>query len=420
MRTRRSAPWALLAVIPSMLLSGCQTAPLRAGPARTIQSLSESQMREMGYEQFADEPGTITDAQRRDFIRRAQVWFPGSITQKDLLDLTGEPGGQPFESELSCTYTTEHLFGGSTLKFGCKLDDGEILKVKPGPQNDEVYAEILGTRLTWALGFAADRMYPVILHCAGCENYDGRVNGVADRNGKRRFDVAAYERKFRGHKLETSAGSGWSWPELDLVDSRAGGATREQLDALKLLAVFMQQWDTKADNQRLICPDEYFSKDPDGTVQCSHPILMMQDMGASFGSWQGLKRADPEAWKNESLWVGGSVTSSSAGEETAAPPPPGKKKRKTKHGQAEVAAPAAVSHGSCVANMGDWGNTTLVNPTISEDGRAFLAGLLSQLTREQLRSMFRAGLVEKKGQTIEQWLDAWDHRYSQLVNRRCD
>ena len=41
---------------------------------------------------------------------------------------------------------------------------------------------------------------------------------------------------------------GWAWWELKDVN-----APRVDLDALRLLAVFLAHWDNKADNQRLVC-----------------------------------------------------------------------------------------------------------------------------------------------------------------------
>ena len=46
--------------------------------------------------------------------------------------------------------------------------------MKYGRYNGEVYAEVAATRLLWALGFPADRNYPVRVVCAGCSEDPAR------------------------------------------------------------------------------------------------------------------------------------------------------------------------------------------------------------------------------------------------------
>ena len=67
-----------------------------------------------------------------------------------------------------------------------------------------------------------------------------------------RFDPAVIERKM-GKEWPHDDTRGWSWSELDLVNAEAGGAPREQRDALRLLAVFFQHTDNKPANQRIVC-----------------------------------------------------------------------------------------------------------------------------------------------------------------------
>ena len=66
------------------------------------------------------------------------------------------------------------------------------VKVKFGGNNGEVYGEVLATRLLWALGFGADRMYPVNVICRGCP---AELLGIERPNGESRFDPAVIERK---------------------------------------------------------------------------------------------------------------------------------------------------------------------------------------------------------------------------------
>ena len=177
---------------------------------------------------------------RLDAIQRAQVWTETNVSTMDIK--TGPTGQEafPIEGTVTCEYIEKKMTGRSP-KFTCVIPPDDEVKVKYGPDNGEVYAEVAATRLLWALGFGADRMYPVRVVCKGCPS---NVVGT---------DVAAIERKMSGKELESDIESGWAWRELDLVDPDKGGAPRAQRDALKLLAVFMQHTDSKAAQQRLLC-----------------------------------------------------------------------------------------------------------------------------------------------------------------------
>ena len=61
------------------------------------------------------------------------------------------------------------------------------------------------------------------------------------------------ESKLAGRSIEVDTFEGWDWRELPLVDPSNGGATRAELDALRLIAVFISHWDNKNPNQRLVC-----------------------------------------------------------------------------------------------------------------------------------------------------------------------
>ena len=74
---------------------------------------------------------------------------------------------------------------GKTPKFTC-LMGGDELKVKYGRDNGEIYAEVAASRLLWALGFGADRVYPVRVICTGCpESLEGRQPATRRPRGLR-------------------------------------------------------------------------------------------------------------------------------------------------------------------------------------------------------------------------------------------
>ena len=128
---------------------------------------------------------------------------------------------------------------------------GEVVKVRYG--NYKVIGSVLASRLQWALGFGAARAYPVRVTCVGCSDepwHKQKRHGPV--SGTHLFDPATIERKAAGKEMHADT-PGWSWPELDQVDERVGGAPLAQRDALKLLAVFMQHTDTKLEQQEFLC-----------------------------------------------------------------------------------------------------------------------------------------------------------------------
>ena len=66
---------------------------------------------------------------------------------------------------------------------------------------------------------------------------------------------------------------------------------------------------------------------------------------------------------------------------------------------------------------------------ISEPGRAFLAGLLMQLSDDQIRALFEVSRVTlrlrdpakaKSGfATVEEWTDVFKRKRAEIVDRKC-
>jgi len=327
---------------------------------------------------------------RTSVIARAKVWQPTEVSTMDLKAGPDAPKAFKAGDTVSCTYVNDKL-GGKTPKFSCKTDQDDHLKVKFGGDNGEVYAEVLASRLLWALGFGADHMYPVRVVCRDCPS---RFNGVIRSPKESVFDPAAVERKMPGEAYRPD--EGWSWKELDLIDEKAGGATRAERDAFRLLAVFIQHTDTKPEQQRLLCLDEPKSDHTaKGPMACAKPFMMIQDLGVTFGRANkfnegSLGSVNLAEWSKTPVWQ----------DETA-----------------------------CVGNLPKSSTGTLENPSISEDGRRFLADLLTQLTDQQLYDLFAAARVTlrvrdprdvKSGfPTIDEWVAAFKQKRSQIVDRHC-
>lgn len=175
---------------------------------------------------------------------------------------------------------------GDTPKFHCDLGKGDVVKIKYGEKNGEVYSEVAATRLLWALGFQSDVMYPARVTCRGCPAdpfADSKDNWKKDHTpitGSTVFPIAAIERT-GGSAIETPGYEGWAWPELDML--RVSPPQRAQLDALKLLAVFIQHSDSKPQQHELVCDDGAKRKQEDGGETCASAWLVIKDLGVTFG-----------------------------------------------------------------------------------------------------------------------------------------
>jgi hypothetical protein len=328
-------------------------------------------------------PAKLTPKDRLAAIRRAHVWAPTSVASMDLKAGPTGPGAFAPNELVTCQYRDKAM-GGATPKFTCVVGRDDELKVKYGPENGEVYAEVAATRLLWALGFPADRMYPVRVACQGCSS-DPHTR-KRETKDQVLFDPAAVERRMKGTTLEISTDSGWAWPELDEVQEAAGGAPSAQRDALKLLAVFLQHTDNKAAQQRLVC----VSGEEGHGGPCEEPWMMVDDLGMTFGRANLFNRAavgsvNFEQWSQVPVWR------------------------------------EAIG---CIGNLSPSQSGSMDNPRIGEAGRKFLADLLAQLSDAQLHDLFetarfslrRAGSVRA---TTEQWMDAFRKKRDQIVNRTC-
>lgn len=319
-------------------------------------------------------------SERTDAFRRAHIWAPTRVEDADIR--VGPPGAGAFQflQTVSCDYVDKPLRGHS-LKFACALG-GDVVKVKIGGTNAEVYGEVAATRLLWALGFGADRMYPVRVMCRGCPS---RFANEASPTGESLFDPAVIERPFAGATFDDDPG--WSWTALDLVDERAGGAPLAHKDALKLLAVFLQHTDNKTEQQRLICRGQSARESPG---PCARPFLILDDVGLTFGAANflndnGVGGANFRAWSRTAVWR----------DETG-----------------------------CVGNLAPSFSGTLSYPTIGEEGRRLLAGLMSRLSQQQIRDLFAVSRFDLRadwnGAGIDDWVRAFNDKRDQIVKRRCE
>jgi hypothetical protein len=327
--------------------------------------------------------------ERAALLQRARVWQPIDTRSLNLAAGPPLPAAQRIRGDLTCSFVfPQKPLNGSTPKFQCAARPDDVVKVKYGEKNGEVYAEIAASRLFWALGFKADSMYPVRVNCEGCPT-DPFATSKADWHlgrpgevGREVFDPAAVERPLPGSAIEVPGFEGWAWPELDTVNPRAGGASRAQVDALKLLAVFVQHSDSKPEQQDLMCAPGGVRRDRAGNETCTSPWLVVKDLGTTFGKATALNtsKMDVNDWSGARIWREG--------------------------------AP-------CLGDLSKSLTGSLDNPRISEAGRTFLAGRLLLLSDQQIRDLFRAAMAERRGGTIDDWVRVFKRKRNEIAQARC-
>jgi hypothetical protein len=326
---------------------------------------------------------------RDDALRRARVTH--AAPQRNSLDLGRNPADlSTFGSDdlVECRYQPYEATG-TTPKFACTLTGGDVVKVKYG-RNPEIAAEVAATRLLEALGFGADRMYLIRrVRCYGCPSDPFRIQQAADLvKGQKLlnkaidfstwsdFEWAAIERGGNEPAITAPGTEGWAWWELERVDARHGGASRAELDALRLTAMFLAHWDNKSENQRLVC----LSGEPAGE-SCRKPFALIHDLGATFGP----HKADLAGWRSTRIWSDSAACATSM---------------------------KALPHRG--ATYGD--------VSISEAGRRLLASRLSRLNEADVRRLVVSSRLsafdgsEATEEEVQGWIDAFMGKVREIAD----
>lgn len=365
-----------------------------------------------------------TAKDRLQALRRASIYVPRSVSDADII--TGPPQrADQFQLRLNdrvtCTFDKAGADkSGTTPKFDCRISevigaDGAVqkltdqmdegaVKVKFRPDNREIYAEVVSTRLLWALGFYADSMFPVRLTCQNCPEDPNKGSGPV---GTYQFNEGVIERKTPGREM-TEAGKedqGWSWKEFETVE-----APNYQKDGLKMLAAFIIHSDNKPEQQRLVCDGVTVDQQTDPfTTTCEASRVYIQDVGATFGGGGAFTngrtaKMNLEEWSGKKVW----------------------KKVGT---EAEPEDCQAVLPKSWAATDG------LGDPRISEEGRRFAAGLACQLSDQQIADLFTVARVSEltlyrnadgsfknglnEASVVRQWVDVFKRKREALAAGRC-
>jgi len=330
--------------------------------------------------------GPEAAAERRDALRRATFIVPSRFQHlRDSLPADLRSNGLP-----ECRLAPSDL-SGTTPKFDCVFNGGETIKVKYGNES-EIHGEAAATALLRLLGYASDVVTIVPrLRCYGCPRHPFAATHlrrwlhvpfvreqIAD--GFTDFEWVAVEYRFPAPAIETEQVSGWEWRELDRSD-----APRAEVDAFRLLAVFLAHWDNKSSNQRLVCLDQVQLKAPaSADTTCQHPLAMIQDLGASFGP----PKVNLARWRDLPVW----------------------------HDRA-----------TCMLSMRalPYEGATFEDVRVSEAGRALAASRLSAIPEEQIERIFfdarfpqfQAGTDAERD--LKAWTSAFRSRVRQIAEAKC-
>jgi hypothetical protein len=397
-------------------------------------------------QESAKEPHLIvtSSAQREAYLATARVWqardlpSPAEIVEgppfaRGTRAQLNPPGGIP------CTYESGGAqMGGKTPKFTCRATDGRSIRVKyfdPDSQhgNREVFAEVVATRLFWALGFDADRVYPLTVRCQDCPA--DPMNGSGPRATRTFMGVT--EPPFQGLLILSKADTdqGWKFGEFeDAIDGMPAGPARDRqrmyFDALRTLAAFVQHGDRKPEQQRLICVGEVDVSAGDvhdlstgdgntfsvpalferpGASSCRTAVAMIQDLGATYGSSGKIttrtNKIHLESWSKRRVFK-------------AAVDDAGRK------------APACRLDVTAAFTAG--GHAKASAP-VREAGRRFLADQLTRLSDAHIRAIFEAAGLEALGdrvawtdpktgrvlQGLDAWVEAFKQKREQVAVARC-
>lgn len=328
----------------------------------------------------------VSHEQRMDVVRRAKLWQAVDVESMDLLNGPSGEGSYKLGEEIKCRYEERdplRPLGGHTKKFPCHDAAGRRLKVKyDGKANTEVYGEVAASRLFWALGFHAERMYSIKIVCENCPK-DPFLSDKPPR-ATRTFEPATVQVRLKGEEVSELEGEGWSFDDLARVEEKRGGSSRAEVDAFRLLAALVNHGDNTPNQQRLLCPD--------GDKACAQPLMYATDLGATFGGATFVPSF--RNWSKKSIWKD----------------------------------PKA-----CVADFhATW--KTSRDPKISEAGRKFLADLLGRLSDKQVRDMFQGARFDVLGRydfpmqgadgksrrvTVDDWTRAFLKKRDDILKTRC-
>ncbi len=275
------------------------------------------------------------------------------------------------------------------------------------PRWNEVFAEVAGTRLFWALGLPADMMIPMNqLVCFGCETHPKDQKDIRPGHISV-YNRVAIEKKMKGAKLAEQ----FSMNEIIGKNvSRWSAETVQGLEAAALASRLIGFSNVISLQTRLQCADKLH---PD-TNECSTPMAFVQDIGSS---WAG------PATEDEKKSLGGNPRGSLIHYQ-----------RETVFKTGGKACELLIPYGSDSSK--EMKGSSLRLHTVSADGLAAFQKRIEVLTPDVIEALFELShfddmqpalrdkapgstLKDKQRAIIAQWSAAFQKRVDEIRNMRC-
>lgn len=286
-------------------------------------------------------PAGAREQKHHDRAARRVLWHdPGPISALDLSwsDRAEFPRPAP-----PFTFVKEDM-AGSRAKVSVKDAHGRAWKVKlEGDADDtaEAHAEVAAVRLVWALGYFVEKSYFV-------------EGGVIEHLGhlQRAARAVTPDGRFRGARFKERSPDLKSTKQNWSIDKNPFVGTRE-LSGLKILMTMISNWDLDPANLQVLR-----ARNRDGTTELRYAVT---DLGASFGHLEDVRF--PHSLLSMYPWTNWNL-----------------------HDYQEQRFIEGVKDGQLKLHYrGEAGFRTVP----LEDARWF-AGLVSQLTPQQIRAAFEA------------------------------
>lgn len=275
---------------------------------------------------------------------------PGDMTTRNLL--LGA-GGEEMKPDISNITFIKDEVGGYSAGFRVQDGAGNTWVAKLGK---EAQPETAASRFVWAVGYVSEIHY--LFPCV-------HIKGAPDKNVERcegkGFANVRFEARPKGVKRQ---GAIWSWTNNPFTGTK-------ELKGLIVMMAFLNNWDLKDDNNKLI---HVLGSD----VAPGETHYIISDLGATFGKTGGFmsrSRNDPEDYAKSKFIEG------------------------VEGGRVKFAYSGK--------NSGLFKDVTV-------DDAKWIGGLLSRLSDAQLADAFRAGNFTPE--EIQTLVAAARARINQLVN----
>ena len=275
---------------------------------------------------------------------------PGDIGTRNLL--LGA-GGEEMKPDISNVTFIKDEVGGYSAGFRVRDGAGNTWVAKLGK---EAQPETAASRFVWAVGYVSEIHY--LFPCV-------QIKGAPDKNVERcegkGFANVRFEARPKSFKRQ---GTIWSWANNPFAGTK-------ELKGLIVMMAFLNNWDLKDDNNKLIYV-------PGSTGAQGELHYIISDLGATFGKTGGFmsrSRNDPEDYAKSKFIEG------------------------VEGGRVKFAYS---------------GKNSGLFKDITVDDAKWVGGLLSRLSDEQLADAFRAGNFTPE--EVQILVTAARARINQLVN----